>query len=88
MMDGDEVVQAYIEYPQIDRVPVKELKSFKRVSVTKGSSQSVSLKIPVRELQKWDMAAHKWKVYAGDYKIILGSNARDEKIVLAFRVLN
>ena len=27
--DGDEVVQAYVEYPKIDRMPIKELKSFK-----------------------------------------------------------
>ena len=53
--DGDEVVQAYIEYPQIDRMPVKELKAFKRVSVNKGGEQVASIKIPVRELQKWDM---------------------------------
>ena len=30
-MDGDEVVQAYITYPDIDRMPIKELKAFKRV---------------------------------------------------------
>ncbi|MDP4226358.1 MAG: glycoside hydrolase family 3 N-terminal domain-containing protein, partial [Bacteroidota bacterium] len=29
--DGDEVVQAYIAYPQIERMPLKELKAFKRV---------------------------------------------------------
>jgi len=71
-MDADEVVQAYIEYPQIDRMPVKELKSFKRVSVAKGGAQSVVLKIPVKELQKWDMSSHQWKVYPGEYKVDIG----------------
>ncbi len=84
--DGDEVVQAYIEYPQIDRMPVKELKSFKRVTVTKGDTQSVSINIPVKELQKWDMETHKWKVYPGSYKLILGNNSRDEKLTMAFTV--
>jgi len=85
-MDGDEVVQAYIEYPAIDRMPVKELKSFKRVSVTQGNEQTVTLKIPVSELQKWDMATHKWKLYAGNYKLILGSNSQDSKISMDFAV--
>jgi beta-glucosidase len=85
-MDGDEVVQAYIEYPKIDRMPVKELKSFKRVAVKQADAQLVTLKIPVRELQKWDMDKHQWKVYPGTYKIILGSNSWDEKIATAFKV--
>ncbi|WP_295673229.1 glycoside hydrolase family 3 N-terminal domain-containing protein [uncultured Mucilaginibacter sp.] len=85
-MDGDEVVQAYIEYPQIDRMPVKELKSFKRVSVTKGGTQTVSIKIPVEELQKWDLATHSWKLYPGTYKLVLGSSSADEKLGLTFSV--
>ena len=85
-MDGDEVVQAYIEYPKIARMPLKELKGFKRVSVSKGSIQLVSIKIPVNDLEKWDMAAHAWKVYPGDYKLILGENSADEKISVKFKV--
>ncbi|TWJ00717.1 beta-glucosidase [Mucilaginibacter frigoritolerans] len=85
-MDGDEVVQAYIEYPKIDRMPVKELKSFKRISIPQGNSQSVTIKIPVKELQKWDLSNHGWKVYPGDYKLILSDNSRDEKITLPFVV--
>lgn len=87
-MDGDEVIQTYIQYPKIERMPVKELKSFKHVSVTKGNIQSVTIKIPVTELQKWDLATHKWKVYPGGYKLMLGENSRDEKVSLAFKVGN
>ena len=85
-MNGDEVVQAYIEYPQIDRMPIKELKSFKRVMVNAGDTQTVTLKVPVAELQKWDLATHAWKVYAGDYKLILGGNSADVKLSLPFIV--
>ncbi len=71
-MDGDEVVQAYIQYPQIDRMPIKELKGFKRVSVPKGGEQTVTIKIPAKDLQKWDMKTHGWKTYPGNYKLVLG----------------
>ena len=87
-MDGDDVVQAYIEYPQIARMPLKELKGFKRVSVAKGGSQSVTIKIHVMDLQKWDLQAHGWKVYPGDYKLVLGSDSRDEKVNMAFSIVN
>jgi len=85
-MDGDEVVQAYIQYPQIDRMPIKELKGFKRVSVTNGGEQSVTISIPVKELQKWNMKTHGWKVYPGNYKLVLGSNSQDEKLKFDFAV--
>lgn len=85
-MNGDEVVQAYVEYPQIDRMPMKELKSFKRISVNAGADQSVTIKVPVKELQKWDMASHNWKVYPGSYKLVLGSNSQDEKLTLPFNI--
>jgi beta-glucosidase len=86
LMDGDEVLQAYIEYPAVDRMPVHELKFFKRVSVTKGNEEVVNVKIPVNELQKWDMTTHKWKLYSGNYKLILGSNSRDNKISMDFSI--
>jgi beta-glucosidase len=85
-MDGDEVVQAYVEYPQVDRMPVKELKSFKRVSVLKGNTQLVTIKIPATELEKWDLVSHKWRIYPGDYKLVLGENSGEEKVSLAFKV--
>ncbi len=85
-MDGDEVVQAYIKYPEMDRMPIKELKSFKKVYVTRGGEQTITLKIPVSELQKWDISKHNWKLYPGDYRLILGSNSADEKLVSSFKV--
>jgi len=85
-MDGDEVVQAYIEYPKIDRMPVKELKSFKRVSVTQGGQQLVTIKIPVAELQKWDLQKHGWQLYPGEYKLVLGSSSQDEKLEYSFTI--
>ncbi|MDP4209036.1 MAG: glycoside hydrolase family 3 N-terminal domain-containing protein [Bacteroidota bacterium] len=75
--DGNEVVQAYIEYPNLERMPVKELKAFKKVLITKGETQEVRLSIPVSELQKWDMTTHGWKLYKGTYALVIGKNAND-----------
>ncbi|QEM09806.1 glycoside hydrolase family 3 protein [Mucilaginibacter rubeus] len=86
--NGDEVVQAYIKYPNIDRMPVKELKSFKRISLEQDKEGTVTLKIPVQDLQKWDLATHKWKLYPGSYKLVLGSSSADEKLVADFKVAN
>jgi len=83
-INADEVVQAYIQYPTGERMPLKELKAFRRISVSAHDSRPLSLSIPVSELQKWDLATGKWKLYKGEYKLVLGSHSRDEKLVAAF----
>jgi beta-glucosidase len=85
-MDGDEVVQAYIEYPSSDRMPVKELKDFHRLSIAHGAGKTLTLSIPANDLQKWDLASGKWKLYPGKYKVVLGSHSRDEKLQASFTV--
>jgi beta-glucosidase len=80
-MDGDEVVQVYVEYPTVDRMPVKELKAFKRVHVKAGGETEVQMSIPAADLQKWDLATRSWKLYPGTYTIFAGGNSGDKKIV-------
>ena len=84
--DGDEVAQAYVEYPSADRMPVKELKAFQRVSISHGQKQALTLSIPAGDLQKWDLATGKWKLYPGTYRIVIGSHSRDEKLTTTFAI--
>lgn len=84
-MDGDEVVQVYVEYPSIDRMPVKELKAFKRVHVTAGGETVVQISIPAADLQKWDLATRSWKLYPGSYTLFAGGNSADKKIVATIK---
>ncbi|MGZ3938767.1 MAG: glycoside hydrolase family 3 C-terminal domain-containing protein, partial [Flavisolibacter sp.] len=79
-MDGEEVMQAYIQYPNLDRMPLKELKAFKRVFVAKGKTQAIQLRIPVQELQKWDLKESQWKLYPGNYTLLIGSSSQDIRL--------
>ena len=85
-MDGSEVVQAYIEYPNLKDMPQKELKAFKKVVVSKGGTTDVTLSIPMSELQKWDPQQHGWKLYKGTYTIAIGKNANEYIMKKAFIV--
>ena len=78
--DGDEVAQAYVNYPQQEGMPVRELKAFKRLTVSKEGEATIVFNIPLPELQKWDEKKRAWKLYSGDYKIVVGENADDEKL--------
>jgi beta-glucosidase len=86
LADADEVVQAYIEYPNQKRMPIKELKGFERVNIKKGAQTTINLKIAIKDLQKWDMQNHQWKLYPGTYKIFIGENAVDKKLSDVFVV--
>jgi beta-glucosidase len=65
-------------------MPVKELKAFQRVSVPAHGGRQLSVAIPLSELQKWDLATGKWKLYKGNYRLVLGSHSRDEKLAATF----
>jgi beta-glucosidase len=61
-------------------MPLKELKSFKRVHVLKGGQRILNFSIPVRELQKWDIQKGQWTLYPGDYRILVGTSSQDIRL--------
>jgi len=80
---GDEVVMLFIKGPTKpsavtgDR-PVKELKSFTRVSVPPGQKVTAQLPLRVRDLRHWEGGANgKWVVDSGAYTVLVGKNADD-----------
>ena len=85
-MDGDEVAQVYIQYPSMERMPLKELKAFKRIRVEKNNSEIIRFFIPLAELQKWDLQQHKWTLYRGDYSILIGNNSQDIKLKATVKI--
>jgi beta-glucosidase len=78
--DGTEVLQLYVQYPPLERMPVQELKSFKRLDLPKGSHAITTLKIPLPDLRRWSIEEHKWKLYDGIYTFTVGPNAADKKL--------
>lgn len=79
-IDGKEVVQLYSSKSdsKIQRA-AQELKAFKKVSVKAGSSESITLKLPVKELAYYDVVSKKWIVESGKYTLKLGNSSRNIK---------
>ena len=78
---GKEVVQLYIR----DRVgsvtrPVKELKSFKKISLEPGEKKTVSFDITTDDLKFYDNnLRYDWE--PGTFEIMIGGNSRDIKSI-------
>ncbi|MEP6804243.1 MAG: glycoside hydrolase family 3 C-terminal domain-containing protein, partial [Flavobacterium sp.] len=77
---GKEVVQLYTSKSdsKITRA-AQELKGFQKVLVKSGSSSTVTIKVPVKELAYYDVATKKWTVEPGKYTLKLGNSSRDIK---------
>jgi beta-glucosidase len=81
---GDEVPQAYLSAP--DSAPPgaqfarRSLVAFDRVTLDAGQSRRVVLRVPLRRLQYWSEAEHRWRLAAGARSIELGSSSRDIRL--------
>ena len=84
--DANDVAEVYIEYPDIPRMPLQELKTFKKVFIKKSKEETLHFSIPASELKKWDLQQAGWKLYPGDYYVCIGKNANDMILKKKFTV--
>lgn len=77
-MAADEVVQVYLHRinPSVEW-PEKELKAFSRVPLNTGESKSVTLEIPVKNLQYWNEKKHAWDDDLCNIELQVGASAGD-----------
>lgn len=86
-LKGTEVAQLYVNKPTASIArPVKELKSFKRVSLDPGETSLVEFDLPISELAFWGIDVKK-NVEVGQYNLMVGGNSQ-EGISVQFRVGN
>lgn len=77
---GVETVQLYIH----DKVsslarPFKELKAFRRISLSPGETKTVTLKLEMQMLGMYDHHLH-WVVEPGEFEVMVGSSSEDIRL--------
>lgn len=80
--DGAEVLQVYVKplTPTVKR-PVHELKSFKKLFIKKGETQTMAFQLNSDAFSFYDDKTGTWKVDGGQYEIQVGASSRDIKSV-------
>ena len=68
---GDEVVQAYLVFPNLPGAPLRALRAFERVSIGPGQSRHVRFTLNPRDLSMVNADGTRL-VAAGDYKVFVG----------------
>jgi len=81
-VDGDEVVQIYVKTPDspasLER-PIKRLKGFKRVTIPRGQTKTVSIDVDCADLWFWDTKNKRMTFDLGKYVFEIGASSKDIK---------
>jgi beta-glucosidase len=81
---GDEVAQVYLgaptDRPSGVQFPVRKLVAFDRVTLTAGQTQTVKFHVPLRQLQYWSAASHRWVTATGKRWVDVGASSRDLRL--------
>ena len=78
--EGDEVVQIYLTTPDSPaslQRPVKRLKGFKRVTIPRGQTKTVSIPVECKDLWFWDPEKDRITFDSGRYVFEIGASSKD-----------
>ena len=80
--NGDEVVQVYIKDLESKlKMPIKQLRSFKRVSLNKGDEKIVEFEFkPIEDFSYYNSNEQKYMVDKGSFEIQVGSSSQDIRL--------
>ncbi|KAG0182966.1 hypothetical protein DFQ28_003445 [Apophysomyces sp. BC1034] len=76
--DGDEVVQAYLEFPEYVGEPPKILRGFEKVFLKKDKETNIQFLFGPTELSYW--AGESWIIPKGQFTLHIGSSSRDIRL--------
>lgn len=78
---AEEVVQVYVHRinPSVEW-PIKELKAFTRVPLQQGESKKITLQIPVKDLQYWNVEKQAWDDDLCNLELLVGASAGDIRL--------
>jgi beta-glucosidase len=84
---GDEVVQLYLHDMEASvKVPIRQLKRFKRITLKPGEKKTVTFSLPASELSFYDIETNDFIVEPGEFEIQIGSSSQDIRLSEKFRV--
>lgn len=83
-MASDEVPQVYLgepsKIPSGVQFPIRTLVAFDRVHIAPGESKTVTLHVPLRQLQYWSSINARWITASGIRTLSVGASSRDLRL--------
>ena len=76
-VQGDEVAQLYVSYPEGSGEPLNQLRGFTRLHDLKpGGSMKANFTLQRRDLSIWDVPSQSWMLVNGTYQLHFGKSSR------------
>jgi beta-glucosidase len=79
-VDGAEVPQLYLTFPDAAGEPPLQLKGFDNVMIAAGAHKEVVFQLQARDFATWDVATHGWAVQSGVFNVQVGASSRDLRL--------
>lgn len=78
---GAEIVQVYARDVEcsVPR-PIKELKGFKKISLTEGEIADVAFTLSTEDLSFWHPGHRRWYFEPGEFEILIGASSQDIRL--------
>jgi beta-glucosidase len=84
--DGDEVVQLYLQQKEASvKMPVRQLKAFKRISLKKDETRTVSFALCKKDLSYWN-DQNEFVLDPGEFNLQVGSSSDDIRQEIRFNM--
>ncbi|MEJ2627889.1 MAG: glycoside hydrolase family 3 C-terminal domain-containing protein, partial [bacterium] len=84
---GDEVIQVYVSDKNASvKVPIRQLKRFKRLTLLPEEKKTVSFTLPLSELSFYDIESNEFIVEPGEFEVQIGSSSQDIRLRKSFFV--
>jgi beta-glucosidase len=83
-MDGEEVVQMYIRYPESALThAIKDLRGFERIMIKSEQTRNVTFDLTKKDLAFYDEIAEEYVTTPGVYEILVGPSSDESKLLRA-----
>lgn len=76
-VDGAEVAQLYITFPEEAEEPTRILRGFEKANISAGGKVTVEFSLRRRDISYWDATVRQWAIAKGEYILAVGSSLHD-----------
>jgi beta-glucosidase len=83
---GTEIAEVYARLPQGSDESFKRLVGWKRITLSPGESQTVTVTIDPRVLQTFEEASDGWKLTPGEYEVLAGPSSDNTPLTAHLQV--
>ncbi|KIY44532.1 glycoside hydrolase family 3 protein [Fistulina hepatica ATCC 64428] len=83
-IDGTEIPQLYLAYPDDAGEPPVVLRGFDEVPLSSGQSASVVMTLSERDISIWDTVSQTWTIPSGTFTVYVGASVKDIRLTDTF----